>query len=365
MANAQIYTGPTTGSGSSSTQQRNARTLASNNANNTFGSKMFSNLNIPSGNVGSIFQPGGTGNTVGVDTSNGGYDYYWYDSNAGGLDDPYDPGGGYPTGGGGGGRGGGGGGGAKPINWGVMGQAMGYRPQEFTWQNYTPEQYKGTGFYDFNGGQYDRMRRGVREGLAADLAAGNTAYGDARGELERYQNPFAGRQYSQNPEMSQAMQRMMSANNVQADPMERARGTQADAAFGNVLALLAGNAGQRQASELRALGGDQRRFGESLNSEGRGMNLAVDMKEAAARDQYEKDKWQYGEQIALQNYNARTQAGMYNNQGANTVGQANTQALNDVTGGNMGLILDLIASGEVPPEMVTARAAGFPAGGEA
>ena len=95
------------------------------------------------------------------------------------------------------------------------------------------------------------------------------------------------------------------------------------------------------------------------------MNLAVDMREAAARDQYEKDKWQYGEQIALQNYNARREAGMYNNQGANTVGQANTQALNDVTGGNMGLILDLIASGEVPPEAVIAGAAGFPAGGAA
>ncbi len=274
------------------------------------------------------------------------------------------------AGGGGGGRygrggGGGGGGGAKPINWGAMGQAMGYTPQPFEWQSYSPEQYEGTGFYDFNGGQYDRMRRGIQEGLAADLAAGNTAYGEARGELQRYQNPFAGRQYSQNPGMSQAMQRMMAANNVQADPTETARGAQADRAFGNVLALLAGNADQRQAGELRALGGDQRRFGESLNSEGRGMNLAVDMAMSRAREQYQKDKWLYGEQIAQQNWQANTQAAMYNNQGANTTGQANVQAKNDVTGGNMQMILDLIASGEVPPEMVTARAAGFPAGGEA
>ena len=281
------------------------------------------------------------------------------------------------TGGGGsrGGGGGGGGGGAKPPDFGALGQLFGYRPQQYSWQDakYTDlklDPYKGTGFYNFDPTQYDTMRRGVQEGLQADLAAGRTAYGDARTELQQYQNPFAGRSYTQNPQMSAAMQRMMAANGVQPDQADMARGVQADQAFGNVLALLAGNADQRQAQQLRAIGGDERRFGESLNSQGRTMTLGIDMALAKAREQYNKDKWAYGESIAQQNYQTnvqqaiannqgQNQATMYNNQGMNQVGMANTQATNDRLGGNIDLLANLAAQGYKPPEMVVAGAAGL------
>ena len=285
------------------------------------------------------------------------------------------PPGGYPPGGGGGG-----GGGAKPIDWGAMSSAMaGYRPDSYQWQdsqwkNVVTPQRQANNFYNFDQSQYDKMRQGIQTGLAADLASGRSAYGDARGELQQYQNPFAGRSYTQNPQMSEAMQRMMAANGVQPDQADAAQGVQADRAFGNVLALLGGNADMRQAQQLRALGGDERRFGESLASEGRTMTLGVDMALAKAREQYDRDKWQYGEDIANQNWQANVQAAMYNNQGqndtsrynnqgVNSTAQNNTQARNDYYGNNVQQILQLLASGQKPPsEMQMAGMIGVPSG---
>jgi hypothetical protein len=264
---------------------------------------------------------------------------------------------GWPTGGGGGGGygGGGGGGGAPQIDMGQVMALLGRKPGQYNWNDFEQADYVGSPYRDFNSGQYDMMRSGITEGLAADQAAGATAYGDARFELEQYQNPFAGRDYATNPEMSGAMQRMMSANNVTPDYADQSRGVQADSAFGNVLALLGANAGNRQASELRALGGDERRFGESLASEGRTMGLGVDMAEAAALEQYEKDKWMYGEEIARMNYQTARETGMYNAQGQQGVAQGNVQLNNEYNQNNTNTLIDLLASGQkITPEMMAA-----------
>ena len=204
---------------------------------------------------------------------------------------------------------------------------------------------------------YDKMRTAGAEGLAADLQVGKTAYGDARTELSQYQDPFSNRGYTENEAMPAAMRRMMEANNVQFDPAETDRGGQADAAFGNVLALLGGTAKQAQASSMRALAGDERRFGESLDSEGRSMQHGVNMTESKARQQYEDDKWQYGEGIARSNYEKNSQLSATNNAGRNSAGQSNTQATNEVNQANtqMGndyrtnnanVLIDLLASGQ-------------------
>jgi len=155
------------------------------------------------------------------------------------------------------------------------------------------------------------------------------------------------------------MQRMMGANGVQPDAGETGRGVQADQAFGNVLALLGGNADQRQGAEMRALGGDERRFGESMNSQARSMTLGVDLAMARAREAYDKEKWQYGEDIARQNYEARREAALYNNQGTNQTRQMNTQGVNDAVGGNVQTLLQLLAQGSKIPEMVLAGGMGM------
>ena len=329
------------------------------------GTGMGATLPGSSYGIGSTYNPYGQGSASHFDPLTGNHVKYNPTAvDTGGGNPP--PPGGSPGGYSSRGRGGGGGGGGVNPDWGKMAAIMGFTPQKYKFQNYTPEMYKGTGFYDFDSSMYDRARQGVQEGLAADLASGQAAYGDAMTELQQYQNPFAGRSYSTNPQMSGAMQRMLAANNagVTGGPTEQARGVQADQAFGNVLALLGGAADQRQGAEMRALGGDERRFNESLQSEGRGMNLGIDMALANARSQYEKDKWQYGEEIAQQNYQARTQAAMYNNQGLNQTNQANVAQGNEYFGGNMQWLLDLVAQGKKPPEMLIAHAAGLQEGGK-
>jgi len=139
---------------------------------------------------------------------------------------------------------------------------------------------------------------------------------------------------------------------------------QADQAFGNVLALLSGAAQNNQASSLRALGGDQRRFTESLQNQGRNMNLGVNMAQARAQEQYNKDKWQYGEEVARLNYNTAMQEAQYNNQGRNQVGQSNNQGqnqtgqgnaqmTNEFNQGNIRSLIELIAGGAtIDPAML-------------
>ena len=240
-------------------------------------------------------------------------------------------------------------GGNKPTPYGP--------PKAYEYEDLVVPDYAGTGFREYDGSMYDTMRSGITEGLAADARAGATAYGDARTELSQYQDPFTDRGYAQNQAMPAAMQRMLAANNVQLDPAEAAQGGQADAAFGNVLALLGGNARQAQASSMRALGGDERRFGESLASEGRSMQFGVNMTEAKARQTYEQEKWQYGEDIARSNYEKNTQLAATNSAGRNTAGQSNTQATNEVNlantqmgnesrDNNVNALIQLLASGQ-------------------
>lgn len=274
----------------------------------------------------------------------------------GGL--PYDPSGGNSNGGGVGG-----GGGVGAANMASIMKLLGRKPQQYAapqaykWEDLNLGEYDAPAFRQFDGSQYDMMRGGITEGLAADAAAGGAAYGDARTELSQYQNPFTDRQYSQNTGMPEAMQRMLAANDVSFDPAETAQGVQADQAFGNVLALLGGTADQSQASSMRALGGDERRFNESLASQGRTMNLGVDMAKAKALEAYEQEKWQYGESVARANYETRMQQAMTNNTGRNQTGQANTQQANETNQANTQLgndyqqssgnaLIDLLASGQ-------------------
>lgn len=216
---------------------------------------------------------------------------------------------------------------------------MGRKPQQYSWQDYQYQdvdlpEYQAREFYNFDTSQYDKARTGLQQGLAADLSTGNQAYADAGTELAQYQNPFANRAYTQNSPIDASMQRMLQANGGQQDQATTNQGVQADQAFGNVLSLLGGAASNQQASAQRALGGDQRRFTESLNNQGRNMGLGIDMAQARAQEQYNKDKWQYGEEVARLNYQTNMQEATMNNQGRNQVGMQNNQGQNQTAQGN-------------------------------
>ena len=278
---------------------------------------------------------------------------------------PGAPPGGYPTTTGGGG-GGGGGGGAKPPNMNAIYSLMAsYKPQQYQWNDLAFQDYKPSKYRDFNSKQYDMMRSGLTDAIGADRASGMNTYGDLRNEYAAYQDPFSAQNQITNPAQNAAMQRMMQANGVATDinQADTNRGVQADQAFGNVLALLSGVGQQNQDARLRAVGGDERRLNERLDAEQRGGNLAVNMSEAKARDLYEQEKWQFGEQVAQQNYANRMANAQYNNQGQNQTAQSNTQMTNDYIGGNVSSIMELMMAGMASPnEMQMAATLGVPPG---
>jgi len=223
---------------------------------------------------------------------------------------------------------------------------IGKKPQSF---NYTPldlPDYNAPDFYDFDGTQYDLARQGLTEGIAAGRQSGNQTYDDARFELDQYQNPY-GNVQTTNPGVRDAMARMMQANGIDPNILSGvdAEGVQADRAFGNTQALLAGTADQRQASNQRALSGDQRRFNENLSGEERSMGLSIDMALARARSQYDKDLWQYGKDEADRRYEIAVAEATANNQGVNSANQANTQAMNTWQQGAVNPLMELLLSG--------------------
>lgn len=189
-----------------------------------------------------------------------------------------------------GGGGGGGGGGAAGLDqatfdW-LMAQLqnkpgeVGYRPLDLP----DPSQYM-----HWDPSQYGVARQGVTSGLAGVQERANTAYDQAQGELQRYQNPFAAGVQTTNPAMDDAMRRM--AEQQGAMPALNAvegQGVQADKAFGNMLALLSGNDQARQAANLRALAGDRRTTEQNLGLEGNMLNLGVNMAEARGKTAFDQ-----------------------------------------------------------------------------
>jgi hypothetical protein len=250
--------------------------------------------------------------------------------------------------GGGGGRGGGmGGGGRAAPDFGGVLDLMNRKPHQFQWQDLQHEDYVPPEFYDFNSAIYDRARSGLGEAITADRASGMASYGQGLEELMQYRDPFTGGPQTTNPGRTAAMERMMAAQGTPTSQNhdEFDRGVQADTAFGNLLHVLSAASNQSQGSRVRALQGDQRGFNERLDAEHRGGNLQVDMIEADARRQYEKERWTFGEDVARQNYMARTSNRQYNHAGQQQTAASNTQTNNAFNDANIRAIIDMIASG--------------------
>ena len=258
-------------------------------------------------------------------------------------------------GGGGGGGGGGYGGGYRQIDMEPVFKLLGRKPKDYEYEDFEFDPYEGQEFRAFNGDRYNQLRNGIQEGVAADRASGLDTYADATTELQSYVNPFQKTSYTQNGPMPEAMADMLSANGMSFDPGEARYGMEADAAFGNLNRTLGAVADQNQASSLRALAGDQRRFNESLDSSERSMMLTVGQQEAQALEVYEREKFQYGEEIARANYEAKMQVALSNNQGRNNTSQANAQVENEYMINGNNTLIDFIAQGQkIDPEMLAA-----------
>jgi hypothetical protein len=260
-----------------------------------------------------------------------------------------------PSGGGGGGGGGGYGGGYRQIDMEPVFKLLGRRPQDYEYEDFEFDPYEGQEFRAFNGDRYNQLRDGIRDGVAADRSSGMGSYGDARTELRTYDNPFLKSSYMQNGPMPEAMANMLSANGMSFDSGEAQYGMEADAAFRNLNQTLGAVANQNQASSMRALAGDERRFNESLDSSQRSMLLSVGQQEARAREVYEREKFEYGEEIARANYQQAVAIAQANHQGRNNTDQANVQVENEYIQNGNNTLIDFIAQGQkIDPEMLAA-----------
>lgn len=276
------------------------------------------------------------------------------------------PQGGYPPGpgpgGGGSRRGGGGGGGMIQPDWDKLNAIMNWRPKEQTWTDVNLPEYKPPQFYGFNDAQYTTMKNYIAERLGMARQQGAAAYGEARGQINATPMGFQSAPTTTDPGMSAAMQRMYAANGVPTSVNEATmnEGVQADRAFGNLYAILGENARQGRASDLRALAGDERRMGEELATQEMNANLSVDMALARAREQYEKEKWAFGEDVARTNWQTRQAEIMYNAQGRQQTANNNVDAWNAAQGGNVSTLIDMIASGLKPPDLMILHQSGYP-----
>jgi hypothetical protein len=327
-----------------------ARRAAPSKPGNQLG-KAIGSQSLSDRNRGSVFQPYGSGSSTFRFSDPNLPGYYYGSDNSGPT--PTTPPGGLPPlprpgpgGGRGGGGGGGGGGAAKPDYSGIIDLMNRKTPEQMKWEDLPFNPYNAPEFYKFDDAIYGKARQGLTDAVAADRTAGAASYAQGHQELAQYRDPFSG-QHTTDPGRSAAMRRMLEA---QGTPLgqnadEEGRGVQADQAFGNLLNILSAVSGQSQDSRVRALRGDERAFGERLDAEHRGGTLMVDMTEAKARSQYDKDKWEFGEAVARKNYDANMAVAQYNNTGRNQVSQGNTQQNNAFNMSNLQAILQMLASG--------------------
>jgi hypothetical protein len=255
-------------------------------------------------------------------------------------------------------RGYGGGSSIPNIDWSKMGAVFGNKPREYEWQDLDFREFDAPEFREWNPAKWDKLREGLRAAISGDRKAGNAQYDQMGAELAAYQNPWESAQYATNPAMSDSMRRMFEANGTPLDinQADTDRGVQADQAFGYLTGILGTAADQEQASRMRSNAGYQRNLNERLDAEQRGGDLMVGMSEAKARELFEQELWQYGFDVALQNWQARTANDQYNNQGVNAASAQNVGMANDFYANREAILTDLIASGQKVPEMAIAGA---------
>ena len=229
----------------------------------------------------------------------------------------------------GGGRGGGGGGGGAgaggldqaTLDWlmNALGRGRPQGLQQTMLDLPDPSQYLGA----FNTQPYDVAAQGVTSGIEAMRQRAGTAYDQALGGLNTYQNPYRAGLQNVNPDLNNRLAAMAQANNAQGTLDEvNQYGVQADNAMGNTLALLAANDQARQAANLRALQGDRTTTEQNLGLEGNMLNLGVNMAKAKGSSAWDQmvrqaqleaaqteaaQNWQRGNAVADTNVNTQNQ----------------------------------------------------------
>jgi hypothetical protein len=139
----------------------------------------------------------------------------------------------------------------------------------------------------------------------------------------------------------------MGANpNQQAANGVNAGNADSQAAFANLLQILAGNANQSQASRLNQVQMDQGTALNRVGAQNLGLGAGINMARTNAQTQWQQQDAERRYQNSLMAQQWQREQEMQNNQMANQTQQANWQQQNQQRQSTLQPILDLISSGQ-------------------
>ena len=253
------------------------------------------------------------------------------------------PFGGYPTGGGGGG-----GGAPAPdySQWG--GWAAATRPSTLKATDLDLPEYQQVAPRAWDTSQYDAARTGVAGGIADARNIGNTAFDRQLAEYRAMRNPYTQGPRTTNPGVDPRLLASMQAwGGAGSGGAAQAygEGVQADQAMGSVYDLLASGQDQYQQGLMRSTAGDRMQLDQRLGGEERMLNLGIQMAQARAKAEYDKEVWALGKEAADRNYEARMAEASANWTRRNTVDDTNVATGNAWNQNVLNTILSMIASG--------------------
>lgn len=228
-----------------------------------------------------------------------------------------------------------------------------FTPQQLSLQPLQFAEYQGMPVRDFDGSMFDMARERLGQAVEMDRDRATSTYDNLRNTLQQgFSNPYDSSSWARNPEMSGAMQRMLAANAggmAEGGHDAWAEGRNADAAFGNVLALLGAGEQQRHASRLNQTHMDTATALQRIAAQELGLGTGIDMSRARAHSGWQQraDERAYqdhvtgqtwGRDAAMYNHGIENQAAMHNNDLANQAGMLDYQ----FQSGRLQPILDLI-----------------------
>jgi hypothetical protein len=274
--------------------------------------------------------------------------YLWYTSGYTAGTQPGWPGMTQPMGGGSGGGSGGGGGGSgltQPYAEAMM-KLLGQGPASYSAKQFSAPAYQPYDMPDFDASMYDQMRQRTSQAGEADRAAARGAYANLGNTLaSNYQNAYANANYASSPQMQAAMSNMLGAQGNSAVQqrlgVQNNEAAQADAAFGNVLALLAANEDMGQRSRLNQVDMDRNTALRGIDAQLLGVNAGIDRQQGEAKQVYDRESrdraasdnmtaQEWARQLAMLNWQAEQEAARYNTETKNQFSTSRLQPLIDL-----------------------------------
>lgn len=242
-----------------------------------------------------------------------------------------------------------GGGGSAPVDYGAFGGwAYQARPQGLDYTALSLPEYRQVAPRAWDTSMYDQARSGVAGGIADARDMGNTAFDRQLAEYQAMRNPYLQGPRTSNPGVDPRLLRSMEAwGGAGSGGAAQAynEGVQADQAMRSVYDLLASGQDQYQQGLMRSTAGDRMQLDQRLGAEQRMLDLGINMAQARAKQEYDKEVWQLGKEAADINYATRMQQAMSNWQRQNTVADTNVATGNAWNQNMLNTILSMIQSG--------------------